>query len=85
MIHGFGESRGGCESHQNQQASRPTDHLLQIHFEPIDQKLRDIAGTLAFCNMTFESSVQSLDVPMKWRQATVEHAAACQGADAISW
>lgn len=59
MVHGFDERR-------EREMERP-EKSLKINFDPIIQKLTGIAGTLAFCKMTFESSLEGLNVASTWR------------------
>lgn len=47
--------------------------LHQLGFSDITQKLTGIAGTLAFCEMTFESCMQGLSVARTWRNKIINH------------
>lgn len=44
-----------------------TRRLRQLSFSDITEKLTGIAGTLAFCEMTFESCLEGLAVARAWR------------------
>ncbi|KAI7773202.1 hypothetical protein LA080_011616 [Diaporthe eres] len=50
-----------------------TNKLKQPSFSDITQKLTGIAGTLAFCEMTFESSLEGLSVARAWRNRIINH------------
>lgn len=50
-----------------------TEKLQQLSFSDITQKLTGIAGTLAFCEMTFESCLQGLSVARAWRNKIIDH------------
>lgn len=48
-----------------------TNKLKRLSFSDITQKLTGIAGTLAFCEMTFESSLEGLSVARAWRNKII--------------
>lgn len=50
-----------------------TKKLKKLSFSDITQKLTGIAGTLAFCEMTFESCLQGLSVATEWRNKIINH------------
>ncbi|KAG6367499.1 hypothetical protein INS49_001689 [Diaporthe citri] len=64
-------------THFNTQ-SKETDEerakkLKRLSFSDITQKLTGIAGTLAFCEMTFESCLQGMLVATEWRNKIINH------------
>lgn len=50
-----------------------TQKLQHLSFGDITQKLTGIAGTLAFCEMTFESCLQGISVARAWRNKIINH------------
>lgn len=50
-----------------------TKKLQHLSFSDITQKLTGIAGTLAFCEMTFESCLEGLSVARAWRDKIINH------------
>lgn len=50
-----------------------TEKLQQLSFSDITQKLTGIAGTLAFCEMTFESCLEGLSIARAWRNKIINH------------
>lgn len=57
---------------QESEAQR-AEKLQQLSFSDITQKLTGIAGTLAFCEMAFESCLQGLSVARAWRNKLISH------------
>lgn len=53
--------------------SERAEKLQQLSFSDITEKLTGIAGTLAFCEMTFESCLQGLSVAREWRNKIIDH------------
>ena len=64
MTHGFREELTLIPSGNS--IERWDGKLRGINFGPIIQKLTGIAGTLAFCEMTFESHLKVLDLVRPW-------------------
>ena len=65
MRHGF-----SSDPRRNPALSleRRKSRVSLIDFDPITQKLTGLTGTLAFCDLTFESSYRSLEVTMALSQ-----------------
>ncbi|KAK2600709.1 hypothetical protein N8I77_010224 [Diaporthe amygdali] len=66
------ESSQRTQESEAQTAEKPQ----QLSFSDITQKLTGIAGTLAFCEMTFESCLQGLSVARAWRNKPINHSSA---------
>lgn len=52
-----------------------TEKMQNLSFSDITQKLSGIAGTLAFCEWTFESCLEGLSVSRTWRNKIIDHSA----------
>lgn len=50
-----------------------TERMQNLSFSDITQKLTGIAGTLAFCEWTFESCLKGLSVSRTWRNKIIDH------------
>jgi hypothetical protein len=46
---------------------------VSLDFDPITQKLTGLTGTLAFCDLTFDSSLRSLEVTVALNQYVLEN------------
>lgn len=50
-----------------------TEKMQNLSFSDITQKLTGIAGTLAFCEWTFQSCLDGLSVSRTWRNKIIDH------------
>lgn len=50
-----------------------TEKMQSLSFSDITQKLTGIAGTLAFCEWTFQSCLKGLSVSKTWRNKIIDH------------
>lgn len=55
-----------------------TEKMQNLSFSDITQKLTGIAGTLAFCEWTFESCLDGLSVSRTWRNKIIDHSTKSQ-------
>jgi hypothetical protein len=68
MKHGF-----SSDPTHNPALSLQRKSHVSLDFDPITQKLTGLTGTLAFCDLTFESSLRSLEVTVALNQKVLEN------------